>query len=120
MTRSQIRKLDQLWSQIIRSKGECEVCGKLQNECQLHPHHYIGRRNRATRWDLDNGFCICALHHTMGIESAHENPEWFRREALRLRGDKWLKEIYRKSNQIFKKTFEQIYKELKKYDRTKY
>lgn len=73
-------RLDRLWSKIIRSKGKCEVCGS--SNCQLHPHHITGRKNLNTRWDLRNGCCLCASHHTMGNQSAHQSPLWF---------DEWLR-----------------------------
>lgn len=71
------KRLDKKWSLAVRSKGECEVCGKTADECQLHPHHAWGRKNLSTRWDLRNGVCLCATHHTMGNQSAHNNPIWF-------------------------------------------
>ena len=76
-------RMDKKWSLIIRSLGRCEVCGKDGDCCQLHPHHVIGRKNLDTRWDLRNGVCLCATHHTLGKQSAHEQPLWFK---------DWLKE----------------------------
>lgn len=70
-------RLDKKWSLKIRGKGLCEVCGKTDFEGQLHPHHVIGRQDLRTRWDLRNGVCLCAGHHTMFKESAHGNPLWF-------------------------------------------
>ena len=66
-------KCDKLWSEIIRSKGKCEVCGKTGN----NPHHVIGRRNLTLRHDVRNGCLLCPLHHTFGRESAHQDPVWF-------------------------------------------
>lgn len=113
------RRLDKLWSQIIRSKGECEVCGKQNDECQLHGHHYYGRRSKSTRWDLPNGFCLCALHHTLGIQSAHESPEWFRTEVLRIRGKQWLNDLRKKFNKPKKWTIDELLEleiKLKEYE----
>jgi len=108
MKKTEIKKLDKEWSLQIRSLGHCEYCGKQGDECQLHPHHYVGRRNRATRWYLPNGICLCASHHTLAVKSAHGDPEWFRGEMLKLRGKDWLNEIVAQSNKIFKGTFEQV------------
>ena len=64
---------DKLWSQIIRSKGACEVCGTTQN---LEAHHIIGRRLIPTRWDLQNGLCLCSKHHKFDLHfSAHGGGE---------------------------------------------
>lgn len=70
-------RLDKAWSLKIRSKGYCEVCGKTADQCQLHPHHIWGRKNLSTRWDIRNGCCLCATHHTLGNQSAHNHPFWF-------------------------------------------
>jgi hypothetical protein len=66
-------KADRLWSEIIRSKGKCEVCGLER----VQSHHIIGRRNLTLRYELRNGVALCPLHHTLGIESAHQDPLWF-------------------------------------------
>ncbi len=66
-------KLDKLWSEIIRSGGNCEICGQPTKD----PHHVIGRKNLSTRWDLRNGVRLCFQHHTGGNRSAHNDPLWF-------------------------------------------
>jgi len=68
------RKMDILWSEIIRSKGRCEICGKTDN---LQAHHVIGRINLALRWDIKNGVCLCSSCHTFGKTSSHNNPVFF-------------------------------------------
>jgi hypothetical protein len=95
MKKGQMNKLDKLWSAKIREFGRCEVCSK--SGCKLDSHHYIGRRNRNLRWDLRNGFCLCSGCHTMKAQSAHQDPEWFREWALKLRGQIWLDYIIEKS-----------------------
>jgi len=104
MKKGEIKKADNIWKAKVKENAgyRCELCGKKQNECQLHPHHYIGRRNKATRWYLENGICLCASQHTLSLWSAHQNPEWFRKEMLNIRGDKWLKDIIIQSNKVFK------------------
>ena len=109
------RKLDKAWSLAIRSEGSCEVCGKLADYCQLHPHHFIGRRNLATRWDLDNGFCLCALHHQLGLTSAHQNPEWFRKEVIRIRGIDYPKVMLRRASKVKKWTYNELLELLNKF-----
>jgi hypothetical protein len=68
------KKLDKLWSEIVRSKGKCEICGKTE---YLNSHHVIGRRSLNTRWDLKNGCCLCSGCHTFKNQSAHQDPLFF-------------------------------------------
>lgn len=63
------KKMDVLWSKLIRSKGACEVCGGSPDNA----HHIVGRINYALRWDLKNGICLCVGCHF----KAHNNPMWF-------------------------------------------
>ena len=74
MTKKTLKnKLDKKWSEKIRSKKFCEVCGKPAN----NPHHVCGRKNLALRWDERNGCLLCFQHHTGGKESAHQDPIFF-------------------------------------------
>lgn len=68
------RKADKIWSEIILSKGACEICGSKR---YLNPHHIEGRRNLTLRHDLRNGACLCSGCHTMRVNSAHQSPLWF-------------------------------------------
>ena len=104
ITKQQKKKLDSLWSTRIRSKGRCEVCGK---DGYLNAHHIVGRRNRALRWDLRNGVCLCPGCHTFKTESAHQDLIWF---------NDWLKNnkaedidyLREKKNEICKPDFDII------------
>lgn len=53
-------KADKLYSQIIRLKGRCEVCG---SDNWLQTAHIISRRFSNTRTDLRNSMCLCAKCH---------------------------------------------------------
>lgn len=108
MTKKEIKELDNLWAKMVKNDAglKCELSGECN--CQLHPHHYIGRRNRATRWYLPNGVCLSASRHTMSIWSAHQNPEWFRQEMLQIRGDKWLEDIIKQSSKVCKTDFDTV------------
>ena len=110
MTKAEIKKLDKLWAVRIKYdvNYECELTGENRAMCQLHSHHFIGRRYRSLRWWLPNGVCLSASKHIMSIWSAHENPEWFRKQMLDLRGKKWLNSLNKRSNLIFKGTFQQV------------
>lgn len=67
-------KADKKWSEEVRKKGKCEVCGSTRF---LNAHHIIGRRNLHLRHKLRNGVCVCSGCHTFGRNSAHQNPVWF-------------------------------------------
>ena len=115
-TKTQVRKsLDNLWSLAVKKKAnnKCEVCGKVRS---LNSHHIVGRRNLQVR-NIRNGVCLCVKHHKFGVESAHEDPLWFR---------EWLEEnrwedysyLYCVKNEIAKWTLEELIEkeqELKEY-----
>ena len=106
--------LDKLTSEIVRSKGKCEVCSK---SGKLDCHHYYGRRIRIFRWDLRNLVCLCSGCHTLNKVSFHQNPEW---------GVKWFKENRKEDYEyLFEHQFDnplkawqkqELYKELKERD----
>lgn len=110
MTKKEIKKLDKLWALKVKEdvRFRCELTKKGKKDCQLHSHHFIGRRHRSLRWWLPNGVCLSASKHTMSIWSAHENANWFRSEMLDRRGKKWLDDLVKRSNVIFKGTFQQV------------
>ena len=110
MTKGEIKKLDKIWSAKVKEDAlyRCEITGKKGDECQLHPHHFITRKNRSTRWYLPNGICLSAGKHTMEVVSAHGHPEWFRKQMLDIRGDKWLKDVVRQANKVFKGTYKEV------------
>ena len=70
-------KADRLWSEIIRKRnyGQCEIPNCFRKAD--NPHHIIGKRNLTLRHDLRNGCLLCSHHHTLGRESAHQDPLWF-------------------------------------------
>lgn len=65
--------LDNLWRDIIKTRAnkKCERCSRTE---ELHSHHIIKRTYWPTRWDLDNGICLCAICHKI----AHDNEEIFK------------------------------------------
>jgi 5-methylcytosine-specific restriction endonuclease McrA len=71
VTKTQITKLDKLFSQLIRSVNFCQWCGG--HGKQLHTAHIFSRRFMNTRWDKNNAYCLCAGCH----RKAHDRPtEW--------------------------------------------
>jgi hypothetical protein len=70
-----VKKLDELWSLIVRKVGYCELCGKPGYERRdglriagLDAHHIIYRRNYMFRWDVMNGICLCPGCHEFGTD----------------------------------------------------
>ena len=109
------KKLDLLWSVKVKEGGRCEKCGKTT---YLNAHHFYSRSSLSTRWDLNNGFCLCSLHHTLGSKfSAHKTPADFVDWAIELRGDDWINNLRDKHNTIVKysiKDLEEMLYELHK------
>ena len=52
------KKADMLWSRVVRIGGRCEYCGCVDKK--LDAHHIYSRSNKSTRWELENGICLCA------------------------------------------------------------
>ena len=75
-------KYDKIWGKLVRERdGKCLVCGRIDT---LAAHHYIGRGEKATRFELENGISLCVSHHTFNNDfAAHRTPKdfkaWFER-----------------------------------------
>jgi NinG protein len=62
-----LRILDAEFSRFIRARDDhtCQRCGKSYPPGpSLHASHFIGRSNRATRWDPENVDAACNGCHT--------------------------------------------------------
>lgn len=113
-----IKKLDELWSEAVKKKANYK-CEYSKKETHLNSHHVFSRSNKAVRWDLDNGVCLNAGHHTLSSKfSAHKTPvefiEWLKDE----RGEDWYKRLRKKARQVKKHTtddLQQIRKDLKEF-----
>ena len=100
MKKTLIKKLDKAWADKVKQPGQCEVCGQTNN---LNAHHYYTRRNRAVRWYIPNGFCLCPNHHTFSSQfSAHQTPHDFCLWAVKKRGEDWIDDLIAKKNMIVK------------------
>lgn len=108
MKKADIKKLDKLWSEKIREKGRCEICGQTET---LNAHHIVGRRNHALRWSLQNGVCLCAKHHTFAKESAHQDPEWFH-DWLEENRHQDLLQLREERGMVLKRHYEDIKREI--------
>jgi 5-methylcytosine-specific restriction endonuclease McrA len=108
MTKKQIKKLDDMWSAKVHSTGnKCECCGK--TNCRLEAHHIFTRARRSTRWDLVNSLLLCSNCHKFSATlSAHTAPRAFFQWLENKKGKDWVDELEKKSNQIFKGTYEEV------------
>jgi hypothetical protein len=61
-----VKGLDSLAGSIVRSRGYCEVkpyYPRLKCDQVFQWGHIISRGYTPIRWNLNNGFCICRVHH---------------------------------------------------------
>lgn len=105
-----------VWAKAVKAKAryECEYCGSKNN---LVSHHIFSIRHSNTKWDIDNGICLCVGHHTFGKFSAHGSPD-FILWIIKHIGQERYERIRFKANQIKKWTESEkwdIYWRLKKY-----
>lgn len=76
--------MDTTWSKRVLERDfyRCQWCFRAGTD----PHHIIYKsQSQATRWDIDNGICLCRECH----DEAHKNPERFRRDMMRNMGIKY-------------------------------
>ena len=101
-------KLDILWSLLVKHRAgfRCEYCGS--REKVLNSHHIYSRSNRSTRWDLENGVCLCVGHHTFSTKfSAHKSPTEFTEWLYETKGAAFMNDLRVKAHAIAKlKMFE--------------
>lgn len=115
-----IKKLDSLWSTLIKLRAgkACEICG---NRDRPNAHHIFSRSNMATRWDIDNGICLCVSHHVFGNFSAHKAPMEFSEWVKAYRGKEWFERLRAKAQSIVKnqdrfQIRDELEKEIEKYE----
>jgi hypothetical protein len=67
-----------MWGMVVKGRAgnKCEYPHCEVKSNQLHPHHYYSKRNASVRYDPLNGICLCAVHHALGNESAHHDPNF--------------------------------------------
>ncbi len=87
----QEKVLDKLWAEAIKKLAGncCEYCAKSRDLWKLDAHHFYGRRNKALRHVLSNGFALCFLCH----RHAEEQPVLFIDWAIQRRGQKWYDDL---------------------------
>ena len=97
-------KLDTAWSLLVKLRAgmKCEI-ENCKHKPTLNSHHIFSRKNRSTRWDVNNGICLCVGHHTMSSKkSAHGNPIWFTYWLEEYKGSDFIDDISFKANSIKK------------------
>ena len=110
-------KLDTAWSKLVKLRAgmKCEIEG-CSHRPTLNSHHIFSRRNKATRWDVNNGICLCVGHHTMSTKfSAHGNSIAFTYWLEEYKGSDFIDAIQTKANSTkkwFKFEKEELLEEL--------
>lgn len=101
-------KLDRLWSLLVKHRAgwRCEYCGT--REKVLNSHHIYSRSNFSTRWDVENGVCLCVGHHTFSSTfSAHKTPTEFTEWLYKEKGEAFMNQLRVNAHAIAKlKPFE--------------
>jgi len=79
-----IKQLDALWARIIklRAGNICEMCGQTSKSRGMQAAHYMGRVFHSTRWELDNGACLCTSCHIVDIDNDSKLKEDFFRKRI--------------------------------------
>ena len=124
-------KADDLWADVIKQVGECEVCGTEGTQRKkdgamvvgLQAHHLILRGRHKYRHNVSNGICLCIACHGAhpnfrnNKRCAHGSDEarqafmdWL--EAERQGVFQWLQE-HKDDKRKPEKTYKQCYEELK-------
>lgn len=93
MTKSQRHNLDKLY-QAVGVQKACVISGMKATVV----HHFIGRRNKATRWYLPNAVPLTHEHHL----HAHAHPLGFEKYMIQKRGYKWYDNLRKQANKIAK------------------
>lgn len=96
LTKGQEAALDTLWSEAVKARAgfKCENC--LRSGIRLESHHFYGRRNKAVRHVVSNGFSLCHAHHRMAEEQPAKFIEW----AIKSRGQAWYDDLEVQSRQV--------------------
>lgn len=117
---NQAKDLDALWSKLVKVRAgyKCEYCYRTSDEITLNSHHIYTRESKSTRWDLDNGICLCVSHHNFDNKiSAHKAPKEFHEWLDKTKGEEFMDALRLKSNQIFKGDLDEIEYNLNNYEK---
>lgn len=101
---------DRLCGDLVRARGICESDGDgIRHGGPLQWCHGFTRSRQNTRWDLANGFCMCAGHHKF---YTHNPDRWERWMKERL-GENFYFVLQARSFQTTKVDLERVLTELR-------
>lgn len=106
--KSDLKLCDELWSKLVKVRAwfRCEYCWK---DKYLNSHHIFSRNNWSTRFDLDNGICLCVWCHTMSSKfSAHKTPLEFAEWIIDKRWQEWYDNLKLKAKKVRDKDYPAI------------
>lgn len=103
--KAQDKELLKLWGDVCkkRASNKCEYPECSVKATRLQAHHYFNRKNKSVRYDPMNAICLCAVHHVLGNDSAHLDPDF--KEKWLCSGKRplnWLDELTKRKNIIVK------------------
>ena len=100
------KKLDTLWSLLVRKDCVCELCGyegKYKGKMKKFDAHHIKKRgNLSTRWDLNNGVCLCKGCHRFKVHMDTFTVAILIDKLKKKLGKKWYEDLVNKTNKIVK------------------
>ena len=106
------KKCDDKWSKLVKKAwgNKCAYCSTDKN---LNSHHLFTRTNWSTRYDLDNGICLCVAHHTFSSKfSAHKTPLEFAERFKELKWEEFYDNLRRKSKGVWDWDYDKVEKYL--------
>ena len=98
------RKLDKIFSLLVRKRGYCQKCN-LTEDSKLQCAHIHSRSRLSVRWDLMNAFCLCSGCH---IFWAHKHPIEFAEFTRKQLGDYNYAQLITRANSIKKWTIPEM------------
>lgn len=110
------KKCDEKWSRLVKLAWgkKCAYCHTDKN---LNSHHLFTRTNYSTRYDLDNGICLCAWHHTLSSKfSAHKTPLEFAERFKEKKGEEFYNNLRRKSKAVWDWDYDKVEKYLQEQE----
>ena len=108
------KKLDKIFSLIVRKRGYCAKCDTTEYK-KLQCAHIFSRSRLSVRWDLDNAICLCFKDH---FHWAHREPILFAEFVKNYLGRVRYNALKQKASMIKKWTLEdlkELYEILKGY-----
>jgi hypothetical protein len=102
------KECDRLWSLKVREGCRCELCGRVGDIKGFDAHHLVHRGNKATRWDLDNGACLCGREgngcHRFKVHMDTMTTAILFEKLKQKRGKAWFESLDCKSVMVYKPT----------------